>query len=61
MKKVTFDSAPVWFIIKENEYHKKARESDWMRYAVDRFRFRERIKQIAKVLNPVLKNGSNRK
>ncbi len=59
MKRVTFDDAPVWFIIKETEHHQKARESDWMLYAVDRSRFNERIRQLAKVLIPVLKHGSH--
>lgn len=55
MKKVRFDKVPVWFIIKDSDHHKTARESDWIQHAVDRSRFRERIAQTAKILNPVLK------
>lgn len=59
MRKVRFDNVPVIFLIKENECHKKARESYWIQVSADRHRFMDRVKRVEEILVPVLRHGKN--
>lgn len=58
MKKVSFGT-PVIFYIKENEYYRHARQSDWQRKKTDQQRFKDRVKAFGEILIPLLKNGKN--
>ncbi len=58
MKKVTFDT-PVIFYIKESEHYQSARQSDWLQKRADEQRFKDRVKAVGKLLNPIFRHGKN--
>lgn len=58
MKKVTFGT-PVTFYIRESEYYRNARQSDWLQKQADRQRFMDRVKTLGEKLIPLLRNGKS--
>lgn len=58
MRKVRFD-IPVFFYIKDDEAHRSARQSNWVRMRADEDRFKRRIKAVGKLLLPFLRHGKD--
>lgn len=56
-KKVRFNLTPeVHLLIHWSYAYKSARKKYWEFYALDRFRFRNRIKNMDRIISPILNN-----
>ena len=56
-KKVKFNERVIIYpLYVWNFAYREARKSTWMQEAIDRYRFRRRIQELEKLLEPILKN-----